>query len=167
MRRRPNRYRGICDCGDHAWSVLTQGFVTFVSPEDAHHVQNGKWSAKQKRRGHPIYARASRPQETTLHGLILDAAEVDRRDHDGLNNRRGNLRPATHSQNMGNARRRASRSGFRGVRRSRGTQYWEARFAGRHLGTFDTPEAAARAYDAAAIERFGEFATTNFELSGR
>jgi hypothetical protein len=30
------RYRGLCHCGAHAWSVLTQGYVAFVSPEDSH-----------------------------------------------------------------------------------------------------------------------------------
>jgi hypothetical protein len=160
--RKPTRYRGVCECGEHAWCVLTKGFVTFVSPEDAHLLRL-RWSAKQKRRGHAIYARNTRGnQETTLHGFILGTAGGDHRDHDGLNNRRGNLRPATQRQNNANRRHRVGGSGFRGVKRATESQNWEAHLAGRYLGTFATPEAAARAYDAAAIERYGEFATNNF-----
>ena len=34
-KRRSSRYRGPCHCGEHAWGVLTSGYVTFVSPEGA------------------------------------------------------------------------------------------------------------------------------------
>lgn len=39
---------------------------------------------------------------------------------------------------------------------------YQATCGGIYLGLYDTPEAAAMAYDAAAVERFGEFARPNF-----
>src|SRR5262249_7287141 len=158
--RRRNRNRGLCACGEHAWAVLTKGFVTFASPEDEHFLIERKWHASP--RGRIYYAESN---HLGLHRAILgDTAngDIDHRDHDGLNNRRSNLRPCSRSENLSNGRHRPGRSGFRGVYRHKGAAGWDARLTRKHLGTFPTPEEAARAYDAAAIARFGEFATLNF-----
>src|SRR5262245_3922618 len=47
-KRRTDRYRGLCACGEHAWAVLTRGYVTLVSPEDAHHLRGRKWFAEPR-----------------------------------------------------------------------------------------------------------------------
>ena len=90
--------------------------------------------------------------------------EVDHRDNDGLNNRRSNLRMATRSQNMTNKEYGVGISGYRGV--SRNGSRWRARVIHNnkehHIGTFDTIEEAAKAYDQLAKELHGEFAMLNF-----
>lgn len=91
------------------------------------------------------------------------ADEVDHRNLDGLNNRWGNLREATGTQNLGNTRVNSKNTtGFKGVSflRRTGRYYAQIRIdhKSRHLGYFDTPEEAHAAYVAAAERYFGEFA---------
>src|SRR5215467_8421670 len=47
--KKQDRSYGLCVCGEHAWAALTDGYVTLVSPEDAHHLQGRKWSAKKNK----------------------------------------------------------------------------------------------------------------------
>jgi len=60
----------------------------------------------------------------------------------------------------------ANTSGYKGVSAYRGK--WQAAICvGRvrhHIGVFDCPEAAARAYDAKAVELLGDRAVTNARL---
>ncbi len=83
-------------------------------------------------------------------------------------NRIINLREVTDFQNATNKASRGERlSGFKGVsRRACGT--WRANICSNRkqtsLGTYTTAEDAARAYDVAARELFGEFAKTNADL---
>jgi hypothetical protein len=109
-----------------------------------------------------------------MHRWLLNAppgVKVDHINGDGLDCRRSNLRLATTSQNAAN--RRGWGGGYKGVRevkRKDGSRYTaEIRCDGRymHLGTFDTAEEAAAAYDQKAVEAFGEFALTNFLTNSR
>lgn len=70
-------------------------------------------------------------------------------------------------EDWGRRPRNDSLSGYKGVGVLRGkTQRWQARISGNgkrlFLGNFDTPEDAARAYDKAARELYGEHAWLNF-----
>jgi len=41
------RYGGICECGDHAWCRLTQGYVAFVDVTDADTIKEQAYSIQQ------------------------------------------------------------------------------------------------------------------------
>lgn len=88
---------------------------------------------------------------------------IDHVNGDKLDNRLGNLREATHAQNMANMRRPSTNVvGKKGVSFHRPTGRWQARIKAdgkqRHIGFFDTPDAAHSAYCAAASKYFGQFA---------
>lgn len=77
------------------------------------------------------------------------------------------MRVATFVQNQGNRKRSTNNtSGYKGVSQHR-VERWVARIGDvpiHNLGTFDEALSAAKAYDAAAIALYGEFALTNKQL---
>jgi len=155
---------------------LTQGKVALVDDEDYEELNKHKWCAQKT--GKAFYAVRNvgkRPHQkhVYMHRQILNAppgVECDHRNGNGLDNRRCNLRICTSGQNKMNQRPRGGTSQFKGVRWHRQAKRWQAEIMinskHRYLGLFADETDAARTYDVAARELFGEFARTNFEAIG-
>ena len=153
------------------------GRVALVDDEDYELVMQYRWNvleAIRGDRGHGPYAvtniggRKNR-QVLLMHKLLTGYPMTDHIDHDGLNNQRSNLRPATPLLNQRNKRGNlVGTSQFKGVCWASGEGKWLAQICihgrRRFLGLFSSEEDAARAYDSAAREAFGEYACLNFPV---
>jgi hypothetical protein len=159
------------DNGDGTHTViLTRGKVALVDSADAAFVGQWNWCAYRAPRGTWYAVRtdyAAGTQKTVrLHRALLsapDELEVDHRNGDSLDNRRGNLRLATTAQNCQNARRNTrNTSGFKGVYWSAQHRQWVAAIycdGRKHfLGLHRDPASAHAAYCEAAARLHGEFA---------
>jgi hypothetical protein len=144
---------------------LTQGKEAVVDDSDHVALSRFRWYAVKNTNGVSVRwyaARCEWGRRVYMHQVLSGAPEVDHRDGDGLNNRRTNLRAAAHWQNAGNQRKKASASAsrFKGV--TKAGRRWRAVLQrlgkNRHLGYFDTEEAAASAYAREARAVFGDFA---------
>lgn len=143
---------------------LTRGMVALIDGDDADRVLAYPWYAASC--DGQYYA--TNDTAGLLHRFLMEPKPgmlVDHINGDKLDNRRCNLRIATPSQNaMNSAKRRTSKGKYRGV--SKNGPGWSAMltkdYKSHYLGTFRTPEEAAKAYDEMARILHGEFAVLNF-----
>ena len=154
--------------------ILTQGKVALVDDEDYEYLNQFNWFASKN--FNTYYAtRGTRKDgkkvSVPMHRVILNVStgkHIDHINHDGLDNRKINLRICTISQNQHNQRLHTGlkSSVYKGVHWSKKSKKWQSRvgFMGKriYVGQYDSEKDAAKAYDLKAIEYFGEFAKTNF-----
>lgn len=176
----PRQARTLAECapiieGDIARVPLTRGLYAVIDAADAAAVGARVWQAEPAGLTH--YAQTNRSASlpaTRLHRFVLGYGpgdpEVDHIDGDGLNCRRSNLRATSHKQNMANRSGRRGTSTFKGVRWDTERSTWAAEIKdggrARFLGRFADEVEAARAYDQAAVEVWGEYARLNFPVDG-
>jgi len=157
---------------------LTQDKYAIVDAEDYEQLRQYKWYAKKgystyyAGRGVRVYedGRYEGVKQKLMHRLITNAPAgmlVDHRNHNGLDNRRENMRVCTREQNSHNQRPyRGSSCGYKGVTLHKRDGVFEVniRYKGNlnYIGRFKDADDAARAYDKKAKELFGEFAYLNF-----
>ena len=159
--------------------ILTQGYSAIVDDDDFRWLSQWSWNACNWRKAgckDQIYAgRTDTRTRLTVrmhveiakaHGIWIRGRQIDHIDQDRLNNRSDNLRAATRSQNAQNrSKRQGCTSRFKGVSWKKSLGKWQAAVHSNgksiYLGVFETEIDAAKAYDAAALGLFGEFAALN------
>jgi len=157
---------------------LTRGKFALVDDEDYEELSQYKWAANKsyiqlKDGSFANYFYAFRSdnknrQQIRMHRLIMGVEKftwVDHADGNALNNQKKNLRVCNRVENARNRKvSTKTKTGYKGVF-SVGNKYvakigLDNRLI--HLGTYPTKKEAARVYDKAAKELFGEFAKPNF-----
>jgi HNH endonuclease/AP2 domain len=174
---------GISTSENPVMRICTRvGHLFLIDAEDWPRISEFKWSVSSDGGKRMYVSTRIEGKKIYLHRFLLEAPHdqrVDHRNGDPLDNRKANLRLATHQQNMFNCGKRSTYKGkptasiFKGVTwdKTRGRHKAQIAKDGvkHNLGHFMEERSAAMAYDHAALEMFGEFAQTNFtyEEGGR
>lgn len=146
---------------------LTQGRYAIIDVADYDLVSPHKWYYGD---GYAMcHSLHSHNKIRLMHRLIMNAEsnrEIDHINRNTLDNRRSNLRFATRQQNCANKglpHKHSSR--FKGVKWNKRDHCWQACIkvdgVPKSLGYYTDEVEAARAYNKAAQEHFGEYAYLN------
>jgi hypothetical protein len=153
---------------------LSRGLYAIVWESDYKWLMQWKWHAEWSKTIRAFYAvrcvyMDGRVIIIKMHRQILgresgDKVEVDHIDPwNTLDNRRSNLRTASHAESNWNKRvRRDNKCGLKGVQFSLRHNKWRSRITANgvvyNLGYFNSPIAASEARNAAALRLHGKFA---------
>lgn len=156
----------------------TNGYDILVDDENYQYLNQFKWVATQKSKRYStkyairrIYITRLRYKISQMHREVLSCPTkkiIDHINHNGLDNRKINLRICTRSQNLMNTKNLLpshNKTGYRGVRLhthpNKFTAQIQIQGKQKYLGTFMSAKEAAKAYNKIAKKYFKEFAALN------
>ena len=153
---------------------LTQGKYAIVDQHDFERLNKHKWHVCKS--ANTFYARRTiytdkKRISIMMHREVIHPPEnllVDHINHNGLDNRKANLRLATCEQNSYNRIRfrKSKSSKYKGVRWNKQIKKWAVIICfnkkSKFIGYFKDEKQAAKEYDKAALKYHGEFASLNF-----
>lgn len=137
-----------------------------IDLEDIELIKNIKWHKSELQKS-THYCISNNKQWKRIHRLILGISDpnifIDHINHNGLDNRKSNLRICNNSQNLCNCSiPKNNKSGCKGVYWSNERQKWCAQITIKNktksLGRYTNYEDAVKARNEAALKYYGEFA---------
>lgn len=144
-----------------------KGCIALIDDEDFSEVSKYTWRIRPDGYVQRTWIEDGRTEHELLHRFVTQASPdhvVDHENRDRWDCRKENLRVATLSQNAANRATTAANRDWKGIF-PHGNR-WKARIKMEgqnvYLGSFESAEQAAYAYDVAAKQLFGEFAQLNF-----
>lgn len=150
-----------------------RGGFTIVDPERVDELNQRRWCNTGGYAGSAIRT-GNKTISLMMHRVVFGAETgkfIDHRNREKLDNRISNLRYATKSQNAANSKKQVKSAGksasivseFRGVHWDKGAWTVKIKANGTkfYLGRFQSEVDAAKAYNSAALQHFGEFAKLN------
>ncbi len=157
---------------------LNSGQWAVIDAEDFGRISGFTWRAVWKKKCNTFYAVTNPPRQAgqprksiTLHRLLLGVGQgedIDHRNHNGLDNRRRNLRPCSDSDNNGNmVLSSANTSGYKGVFWHERRKRWIAgvqREKKVYRREFKKVEDAVSWHREMTLVLFGDFANPSGEL---
>ena len=148
--------------------LSTNGYQIQVDDCYYEYLNQFSWSVATK--SHQVMCKSGKLRDQFMHRVVaglhgLNLSDIiDHKDRNPLNNQISNLRPANKSFNSANQKVKSRK--LKGAFLAKSTGKYMAQITVNrkkiYLGTYLTEVEAAKAYDKAAVEHFGEIASLNF-----
>jgi hypothetical protein len=154
--------------------LIIDNQIVYFDPEFYELIQYYTWRISKgptNKGGGYVISSIHRPEKNPtiiyMHRLIMNTPknlQVNHINGNKLDCRKCNMENITLKLHAHKREYHSTRAGYKGVLKDIHTKNYKAMYAGRYLGMYTTPEAAAKVYDKAVKNEYGKEGITNHKL---